>query len=55
MGGLRAFVDMLALAAVQNLPGQLGFTLRYAYWKRHVKSLGVGMRIGVRCRSRAHR
>jgi acetyltransferase-like isoleucine patch superfamily enzyme len=46
MRSLGALFDVLALAVVQNLPGEVGFTLRYAYWRRHLKSLGKGTRIG---------
>jgi len=38
-------LDDLWLGAIQNLPGPLGFRLRYGYWKKHLKHLGKGTRI----------
>jgi hypothetical protein len=46
MRRLRALLDILALAVVEDLPGEVGFKLWYAYWKRRLKSLGEGTRMG---------
>lgn len=37
----------LYLAILQHLPGQPGFTVRYRYYKRRMKSLGNDVRIDV--------
>jgi acetyltransferase-like isoleucine patch superfamily enzyme len=45
MRRLWVLVDNVFLAIAQNFPGEAGFKLRYAYWKRHLKFLGRGTRI----------
>lgn len=35
----------LWLGAIQNLPGPLGYRLRFAFWRRRLKHLGEGVRI----------
>ena len=45
MPKLTKLIDSLWLAAIQNFPDEIGFRLRYKYWKRRLKFLGQGVRI----------
>jgi acetyltransferase-like isoleucine patch superfamily enzyme len=40
-------VSDIWLGCIQNMPGPLGFDLRYKYWKKRLKRLGNGARIDV--------
>jgi acetyltransferase-like isoleucine patch superfamily enzyme len=44
------------LGAIQNLPGALGYKLRFAFWRRRLKHLGDGVKIeqGVYFQGPAH-
>lgn len=45
MRGVRGLLNDIYLGLIQNMPGILGFRLRYSYWKVRFKSLGKNVRI----------
>lgn len=47
MRRVRAVLDSLLLAPLQNLPGEAGVRLRRWYWGGRLKRMGKGVRIGA--------
>lgn len=44
---IPGFLGDMWLGSIQNLPGSLGFKLRYRYWKPRLRALGENVRIDV--------